>query len=117
MIPDEALRFGIELSDGAKATVFDGYRYFGTEEQPSGPVLMQRGGTGGMRSFELGLWVWPLPPPGPLAFVCEWPAEDIPLTRFEIDANEIRASAARAEQLWPDGSVIGGGWVSGGRIG
>jgi hypothetical protein len=29
-------------------------------------------------SQEVDLWVWGLPPPGPLAFVCEWPARHIP---------------------------------------
>ena len=39
-IPDEALRFGIELADGAKATIFDSHRFFTTEERPDGPVLI-----------------------------------------------------------------------------
>jgi hypothetical protein len=111
-IPDEALRFGIELADGAKATVFDSHRFFATEERPNGPVLVQRGGTGGMRSWEIGFWVWPLPPPGPLAFVYEWPAEQIKLTRAQIDAGEILAAAGQAKELWPDGDPQpGGGWI------
>ncbi|MCW2976062.1 MAG: hypothetical protein JWM06_1343 [Actinomycetia bacterium] len=102
VIPEEALRLGVEFSDGAKATVFDGYRFFATEERPTGPVLIQRGGSGGMRTWELGFWVWPLPPAGTLAFVAEWPSEQVALTRVEIDANLIREAAAKAEELWPD---------------
>jgi hypothetical protein len=101
-LADEALRFGVQFSDGAKATLFDGHRWFGAERPPTGPVLMQRGGSGGTRSWDFGFWVWPLPPDGPLAFVVEWPSEGIELTRAEIDASVVRAAAERAETLWPD---------------
>lgn len=101
-IPPEALRLGIQLGDGSKATVFDGHRWFRMVERPEGPVLIQRGGHGGMHSWELGFWVWPLPPPGPVAFVCEWPSEGVALTRAEIDANTIREAAAGAETLWDE---------------
>lgn len=115
-ISDEALRFGVEFAGGAKATVFESHRFFAAEVRPEGPVLIQRGGTGGMRTWELGLWVWPLPPPGPLAFVCEWPSEGIGLTRTEIEADDVLAAAERAEELWPDGDPQPGhGWTA--RIG
>ncbi len=106
-IPPEALRLGVQLADGSKATIFDGHRWFATADRPDGPVLVQRGGSGGMHSWELAFWVWPLPPPGPLAFVCEWPSEGIELTRVEVDADAIREAAARAEILWPDGGSSG----------
>ena len=32
--------------------------------------------------------MWPLPPIGPLFFVCEWPAAGIPLTRVEVDRSD-----------------------------
>jgi len=43
-----------------------------------------------------------LPPPGPLAFVCEWPTRHIPETRAEIDASLVLEAAARAVAIWPD---------------
>ena len=60
------------------------------------------GGGGGGGNWETEYWVWPLPPPGPFAFVCEWPAKGIPLTRKEIDAQAMRDAAAQAETLWED---------------
>jgi hypothetical protein len=48
------------------------------------------------------VWVWGLPPPGPLAFVCEWPARGIPETRVEIDAGLVLEAAGRAVAIWPD---------------
>jgi hypothetical protein len=46
--------------------------------------------------------VWPLPPAGTLAFVCEWPLRGIVETRAEIDAAPILEAAGRAEVLWPE---------------
>ena len=59
------------------------------------------GETGRDRSWELSYWLWPLPPPGPLALVVEWPAAGIPLSRTEIDASQVIEAAAEAEELWP----------------
>jgi hypothetical protein len=101
-LTEEMLRFGVQFSDGTKATVFDAHGHFGAENDPTGPVLMQRGGGGGSRSWDFGFWVWPLPPDGPLAFVVEWPSEGIELRRAEIDASVVRAAAEQAETLWPD---------------
>jgi hypothetical protein len=57
------------------------------------------GGGGGGR-WEHRNWLWPIPPPGPVAFVCEWPALQIPLTRTTLDAEVIRDAARRAVVLW-----------------
>jgi hypothetical protein len=97
------LRFGVQFSDGSKGTTY-GHpgRPGGSAGAPAGPVLSQRGGSGGDRTYDLEMWVWPLPPPGPLAFVVEWPAESIPLTRNEVAAQDVLAAASRVEQLWPD---------------
>jgi hypothetical protein len=104
-----ALRFGLEYADGAKATL---YWPRNPKEMPSGPLLLMRG-SGGGRSSNSHFWVWPLPPPGPLAFVCDWQAEGVALTRREIDAGSILDAAARADQLWPDERPeASGAWTS-----
>ena len=46
--------------------------------------------------------VWPLPPPGPVSFVCELPARGIPESRVEVDAQLILDAAGRAIRLWPE---------------
>jgi hypothetical protein len=101
--PPDALRFGVQFADGSKGTTY-GHpgRPPGSDDKPAGPILTQRGGSGGDRTYDMEMWVWPLPPPGPLAFVVEWPAEAIPLTRHEVDAQDILEASARVEQLWPD---------------
>lgn len=102
VIPAEALRFGIEFADGAKATVFDQHRLFATRERPPAPTLVQRGGSGNGRGWDIDFWVWPLPPPGPLTFVCEWPLHRLALRRNEIDAAIILEAAPNARILWPE---------------
>jgi len=108
----EMLRFGVQFSDGAKATNVSGRGYGGGV--PDGPVLSGMGGGGGGGRWRQGFWVWPLPPPGPLAFVCEWSAAGIPLTRSEVDAQLLLDASTRARELFPTRgtSPRGSSWFS-----
>jgi hypothetical protein len=102
-IPPEKLRFGVEFADGAKATNTAWPHGPQGDDPPPGPVLSPRGGSGGGGgNCRQSIWVWPLPPAGKLAFVCEWPAAEIPLTRHEIDAQVILDAASSAQQLFTD---------------
>lgn len=109
----EVLRFGIEYPDGRKATNLGNPFPFGNDE-PTEPVLMERGGGGGGRSWNFGYWLWPLPPPGPLRVVIEWPVENVPLTDVELDGAMLAAAAADVDVLWPDDDGPSGGstWSS-----
>jgi hypothetical protein len=99
-IPPELLRLGVQFADGSKAT---NTRGFHPERQPPAhPVMHSSGGGGGGGSWRETQWVWPLPPPGPVVLVCEWPAMDIPLTRTELDAQAILVAAARAQVVFSD---------------
>jgi hypothetical protein len=98
----DLFRFGIRFADGSKVTNIDPGRWpKEVDEEPTGPLLLARGGGGGGARWEQDYWVWPLPPEGPMAFVCEWPARGIPLTEHEVDATSIREAASSAEVLWP----------------
>jgi len=111
-IPPEQLRFGLQFSDGRKATSLGGPHW--GEESPSGPLLMPTGGGGGLRSWDMSYWLWPLPPRGPLEFVVEWPVANIPLTRTKIDGSLIVDAASEAEELWPQEQERGGSHAFGG---
>jgi hypothetical protein len=74
-------------------------RTFETEE-PDPPFLYYHGG-GGSSGWRSRHWLWGLPPPGPLAFVCAWPAGQVPASRAEIDAGLVLAAARRAVPVWP----------------
>jgi len=99
-IPPEVLRIGVQFSDGSKATNTGGFRH--DRHPPAGPVMHPRGGGGGGGRWSHTLWVWPLPPPGPLTLVCEWPAMGIAVTRSELDAKPILDAAARAQVIFSD---------------
>jgi len=71
-------------------------------------VLRAGGGAGGAGNWRQSYWLWPLPPAGPLAFVCEWPAAGIPVTRHEIDARVVLDAARRAIVLFEDDAGAGG---------
>lgn len=99
------LKFGVEFSDGRKATNLS-VRGTGTGE-PQEPVLWSMGGGGGGGRWRQDFWVWPLPPAGPLAFVCEWPAAGVALSRAEADARQLLDAAARAVAIFPDEAPAG----------
>jgi len=99
---DEILRFGIQYADGSKATTL-GPPIIGPKARlQKGPMLQHAGGSGGGTFATQTFWAWPLPPPGPPAFVCEWPKYGVALTRHEIDAGLIREASKRAIELWPE---------------
>jgi hypothetical protein len=100
--PDEFLRFGVQFVDGRKATNLDRPPDDQDGQAPGGPVLQQHGGGGGGAAWDMEYWVWPLPPAGPFAFVCEWPSRGIAESRAEIDAGLILDAAGRAVTLWHD---------------
>ena len=101
-IPDEFLRFGVQFADGRKATNLDRPPYALEGQAPDRPVLHQHGGGGGGSTWDMEYWAWPLPPDGPLAFVCEWPGRGIGLSRAEVDGEVVREAAGRAVTLWPE---------------
>lgn len=95
---EEMLRFGVEFSDGRKATNVDVGRP--GREEPKGPVLWGMGGGGGGGRWRQDFWVWPLPPRGPVALVCEWPAAGIELSRAEFDTGLLLAGAERSARAF-----------------
>jgi hypothetical protein len=102
-LADYFLRFGVGFADGRKATNLERRRDFDDVRVPDPPVLRLIRWEGyDLLSQEVEVWVWGLPPPGPLAFVCEWPARQIPETRVEIDAGLVLEASGRALAIWPD---------------
>lgn len=95
----EAFRLALVYADGRVAS------YVGPHRLPPEPDrelrLSSEGGGGGGHRWDMDFWVHPLPPPGPLAFICEWPAGAVPESRAEIDAQQLLDASTRAVQLWP----------------
>jgi hypothetical protein len=88
----------VRFADGRSADNDPGSwpRSFG-DQLPDPPLLYQSvsGPDGGH------VWLWGLPPPGPLTFACRWPAGQIPPSQAELDAGLVLEAAARAQTLWP----------------
>jgi hypothetical protein len=85
VLPPQLLRVGVQFADGRTATSIGGH-----DRPVGGPAMWPlagggqgRGGRGGAGEsrFHQGYWISPLPPPGPVGFVCEWPAVQIPVVR------------------------------------
>ncbi len=92
---NEVLRFGIQFADGSKVTNLQIFAH-GAPGPPTPPILLGGGGGGSSNRSDFSFWVWPLPPPGPLLFVTEWPIEGIQLSRHEISSDAIRQAAEAA---------------------
>jgi len=115
-LPDALLRIGFELADGRRASNLAGWRahrkLMSRDADPEGPLLLPHAGAGGNSTrgkvtMKPGLWLWPLPPTGPLRISCEWPIVDIAMTTVEIDASTLLEAASRARSLWSPGSTVG----------
>jgi hypothetical protein len=112
-IPPEVVRLGVEFADGRRATSF-GEALGGStmttlvaaegdeSPDPARDIFMTPGrGGGSARHSTTSYWVWPLPPPGPLTFACEWPAFGIEETTVEIDTERLLEASRRARSVWP----------------
>lgn len=105
--PAERLRYGVVLGEGER--VLDGSPFVPGGDpwvRPTGHSLARTGGSGGgsehRYSFSDGLWLWPLPPDGPIELVLQWPALGVAETRAVLDGSSIRGLAARSTALWPE---------------
>jgi hypothetical protein len=92
------LRLEVRFADGRSADNDPGrWPRLSSDEVPDPPWLYQStsGRDGGH------VWLWGLPPPGPLTFACQWETEQIPPSQAELDAGLVLAAAQRARTLWP----------------
>lgn len=103
----DRLRFGVVLADGEKLLA-DASPFFGGIDpmvEPEGHTLSRRqqGGGGGGSTYSSAdqLWLWPLPPAGPIELVLQWPALSIDETHVTLDASTVTELAARARSYWP----------------
>jgi len=88
--PDQTdFQLAAEFADGRRA--IDAGHPRRRRPPVDGPRLTPQGGAGSWN-----YWLWPLPPAGPLTFVCAWPSQGLAETKAEIDAGPLREAAARA---------------------
>ena len=95
-------RVGVLLGDGRKVPTRPLRDLRPFLRRPDEPVLRWVRAGGSDRRSQASFWLWPLPPPGPLTFVCAWAEEGVEETRGSVDSERIRAAAGLAVEAWPD---------------
>jgi hypothetical protein len=95
---EDELRLEVRFADGRRADNGPGPWPHPDDERPPDPPLLYQSVSGPDGGH---VWLWGLPPPGPLTFACQWPTEQIPPSQAELDAGLVLAAAARARFLWP----------------
>ncbi|MBX6752329.1 MAG: hypothetical protein IRY85_22155 [Micromonosporaceae bacterium] len=96
----DMLRLAVVYGDGRAATNL-GLRHR-MPEADGGLHLFPEGGGGGGGSYDMRYWVHPLPPPGSVTLIGEWPRFGVPETRVEVPAQTVLDASARAVSLWPE---------------
>lgn len=97
-------RVGVRFADGSvggQGTQF-GARELAKDEHgvPTEPFVGMSGGGGGSHSFQFGVWVFPLPPDGPLDIFVSLPAAGVDEAHVTVDGALVRAHAEHAHVLW-----------------
>ncbi|MGX1791794.1 hypothetical protein ACWIDW_02445 [Microbacterium sp. NPDC055312] len=105
--PAGRFRIGLVLADGTKVTGVSPFSGGGDPmAEPEGFTLSRReqGGGGGTHAYSSAdhLWLWPLPPDGPIEVVMQWPAFGIGETRVTVGVGSVSELSARARPFWTD---------------
>lgn len=102
--PDR-LRYGLALGDGQHLVLDQAGTMF-TEERPAAHTLSPTNGSGSgserFYRYEDGLWLWPLPPSGPIEVVAQWPAQGIGESRVLLDSAPLLELARHVRAIWAD---------------
>jgi hypothetical protein len=67
---------------------------------PAEPVLRMQGGGGNHAVYQHSVWVFPLPPDGPLEIFVSAPTIGVDEASVVVDGSAVRAAAARAKVIW-----------------
>ena len=96
-ISHESFRIGVEFAGGGQA--FTGSFFeMSYEDEPDRPFLYPRGTVTRGHREDGRWWVWPLPSPGQLDFICQLGEAE---TRVSMNAQPILDASQRSVQAWP----------------
>ena len=94
------LLLGVEFSDGRRAANI-GIPSWHQGVPADQPMLAGGGGGGGGKTYDQTTWLTPVPPAGPMTFVCAWAAFDIEETHTPVDGTALAEARSRVVELWP----------------
>ena len=94
----QSFQVSLRLADGSKVVSgrSDG------DAKPTRPILRSRGGGGSSHRVVLRWWAWPLPPGGPLEFICPLGTGE---TRVSMDAQLILDASQHSVRVWAEGEA------------
>jgi hypothetical protein len=98
-------RIGVRFADGRTAgreAAFLGHLDVAKDDRgvPTEPILTMVGGGGGSHGWYCSVWVFPLPPDGPLEVYVELPATDASESKVVLDGAVVRSAGERAKVIW-----------------
>ncbi len=100
----EKLALAVRFADGRQGSTDD---YHGMAHvhpwnrvDDANPALVATGSGGTGHRFEVGYWLTPLPPDGPVTLTLTWPAAGIAETHVELDGAALRRAAERVVAPW-----------------
>lgn len=91
-------KVGVEFADGGQAFTH-GWVDMGYDDEPDRPFRVSRWDTHQRHREDGRWWVWPLPPPGRLDFICRLGEAE---TRVSMDAQLILDASQRSVPAWPN---------------
>lgn len=103
--PSGRLRYGLVLGDGEKVLA-ESFPFGGdgasADQKAHSLSRNSGGGSGGSHTYSSTdrLWLWPLPPEGPIEFVMQWPALGVEERSVVLDGSAMRDLAARVQRFW-----------------
>jgi hypothetical protein len=97
-ISHESFRIGVEFAGGGQAFT-GGFFEMSYEDEPDRPFLYPRGTVTRGHREDGRWWVWPLPPPGQLDFICQLGEAE---TRVSMNSQPILDASQRSVQAWPN---------------
>jgi len=100
--PRIGVRFADGRSAGREAAFHGGHLNVAKDDRgiPTEPVLTLFGGGGGSHGWHVSVWVFPLPPEGPLEVYVAFPATDVGESKVVLDGGLVRSAAERARVIW-----------------
>ena len=101
--PNQAFLLGVQFADGRRAMTGSRHGMPPRNDQSGEDevVLAIGSSSGSDNTYDLNLWMSPLPPAGPVTLVCRWPELDINETTLTLDGAAIAAAGHAATELWP----------------
>jgi hypothetical protein len=97
-VSQETFKVGVVFADGGQAFT-GGWVDMSYDHEPDRPFLYPGGTTTRGHREDGRWWVWPLPPPGRLDFICRLGEAE---TRLSMDAQLILNASQRSTPAWPN---------------